>query len=125
MFYKNNHLNIDGYTDANWAGSVSNRKSTSFYFTFVGGNLVTWRSKKQKVVTLLGVEAEFKGMAKGLCEFLWLKRQLTEIGLAPNTEMNLFCDNNATMDISHNLIQHVLNTLRQIDIFLNKILKSR
>ena len=43
---KNNHLNIDGYTDADWARSVSNRKSTLSYFTFVRGNLVTWRSKK-------------------------------------------------------------------------------
>ena len=46
LFPKNNHLNIDGYTDVDWPGSVSNRKSTLSYFTFVGGNLATWRSKK-------------------------------------------------------------------------------
>ena len=60
---------------------------------FIGGNLVTWRSKKQKVVTLSSAEAEFHGMAKGLCELLWLRRLLIEIGFAPNSEMDLFCDN--------------------------------
>jgi hypothetical protein len=106
MFSKNDHLEVEGYTDADWAGNISDRKSTSGYFTFVGGNLVTWRSKKQKVVALSSAEAEFRGMAKGLCELLWLKRLLTEIGFAPTSEMNLFCDNKAAIDISHNPIQH-------------------
>ena len=106
MFSKNNHLNIDGYTDVDWAGNISNRKSTLGYFTFVGGNLVTWRSKKQKVVALSSAKAEFRGMAKGLCELLWLKKLLTEIGFAPNFEMNLFYDNKLAIDISHNLVQH-------------------
>jgi len=46
MFSKNCHLDIEGYTDADWAGNLFDRKSRSGYFTFVGGNLVTWRSKK-------------------------------------------------------------------------------
>ena len=45
---------------------MEDRKSTSGYFTFIGGNLVTWRSKKQKVVALPSTEAEFKGMATGM-----------------------------------------------------------
>ncbi|RVW82645.1 Retrovirus-related Pol polyprotein from transposon RE1 [Vitis vinifera] len=105
-FSKNDHLRVEGYTDADWAGNIMDRKSTSGYFTFVGGNLVTWRSKKQKVVALSSAEAEFRGMAKGLCELLWLRRLLTEIGFAPDSEMKLFCDNKAAIDISHNPIQH-------------------
>lgn len=62
-FSKNDHLNVDGYTDADWARNISDRKSTSWYFTFVGANLVTWRSKKQKVFALSSAEAEFWGMA--------------------------------------------------------------
>jgi len=45
-------------------------------------------------------------MAKGLCELLWLRRLLTKISLAPKGEMNLFCDNKAAINISHNLVQH-------------------
>jgi hypothetical protein len=59
MFAKNNHLRVNGYTDADWARNTTDRRSTSGYFMFVGGNLVTWRSKKQKVVALSSVEAEF------------------------------------------------------------------
>ncbi|CAL8991723.1 unnamed protein product, partial [Prunus brigantina] len=51
MFSKHGHMNSDGYINANWAGSVT-RISTSGYFTFVGGNLVNRRNKKQKVVAL-------------------------------------------------------------------------
>jgi hypothetical protein len=106
MFSKNDHLDIEGYTDADWAGNLSDRKSTSGYFTFVGGNLVTWRSKKQKVVALSSAEAEFRGMVKGLCELLWLRRLLSEIGFAPNSEMNLYFDNKVAIEISRNPIQH-------------------
>ncbi|RVW81141.1 hypothetical protein CK203_044732 [Vitis vinifera] len=49
------------------------RRSTSGYFTFVGGNLVTWKSKKQNIVACSSAEAEFRGMALGLCEPLWLR----------------------------------------------------
>ena len=69
MFRKHNHLHIEGYTDAKWVGG-SDRKSTSVYFTFVGGNLVTWKSKKHKVVALSSAEAEFRGISKGMYELL-------------------------------------------------------
>jgi len=93
-------LNVEGYNDADWERNVLDRKSTSGYFTFVGGNLVTWKSKKQKIVAFSSAEVEFRGMAKGLCELLWLKRLLMEIGFGPSMEMNLFCDNKAAIDIS-------------------------
>ncbi|RVW83709.1 Retrovirus-related Pol polyprotein from transposon TNT 1-94 [Vitis vinifera] len=94
-----------GYTDADWAENISDRKSTSGYFTFVGVNLVTWRSKKQKVA-LSSAEAEFRGIVKGICELIWLKRLLIEIGFAPSFEIDLFCDNKAAIDIAHNPVQH-------------------
>ena len=64
MFRKHDHLNMEGYLDADWTGS-SNRKSTSGYFTFVGGKFVTWRTKKQKVVALSSAEVEFQDISKG------------------------------------------------------------
>ena len=42
MFSKHNDfLKVCGFTDADWAGSITDRRSTSGYFTFLGGNLVT------------------------------------------------------------------------------------
>ena len=69
MFSKNGHLNIIGYTDADWARNIKDKKSTSEYVTFVGGNLVTWRSKKQKVVALSSAEAKFREMVKEYVSF--------------------------------------------------------
>jgi hypothetical protein len=93
---------------------------------FIGGNLMTWRSKKQNVVALSSAEAEFRGMAKGLCELLWLKGLLTEIVFAPRCEMDLFCDNKAAIDISHNLIQHDRTKHVEIDRhFINQNLETK
>ena len=46
LFKGNNELTIEAYTDADYVGSSVDRRSTSGYCTFLGGNLVTWRSKK-------------------------------------------------------------------------------
>uniref|UniRef100_A0A803MVW8 Reverse transcriptase Ty1/copia-type domain-containing protein n=1 Tax=Chenopodium quinoa TaxID=63459 RepID=A0A803MVW8_CHEQI len=79
-FDKNAHPDLIAYTDADWAGDRDGRKSTSGYFTLVGGNLVTWRSKKQKVVALSSAEAEFRGIAKGIAEILWIWKLMNELG---------------------------------------------
>ncbi|KAL5563141.1 hypothetical protein UlMin_032888 [Ulmus minor] len=69
---KENFQNVVTYTDADWAGSIDNQRSTSGYFTFVGGNLITWRSNKQNVVSRSSAESEYRGIALGICEALWL-----------------------------------------------------
>jgi hypothetical protein len=48
----------------------------------------------------------FRGMAKGLCELLWIRRLLTELGFTPTSEMELFCDNKSAIAISHDPVQH-------------------
>ena len=64
LLYKaNGHLRVEAYTDANCAGSPSDRKSTTGYCIFLGGNLITWRSKKQTVVAKSSAEAENRAMA--------------------------------------------------------------
>ncbi|XP_058217582.1 uncharacterized mitochondrial protein AtMg00810-like [Rhododendron vialii] len=42
LFSNHGHLRLEAFTDADWAGSVDDRRSTSGYCTFIGGNLVTW-----------------------------------------------------------------------------------
>jgi hypothetical protein len=76
------------------------------YFTFVGGNLITWRNKKQNVVALSRAEAEFRGLSKGLCELLWLRKLMTKLGYEPKEKMDLFCDDKVVIYISHNPVQH-------------------
>ncbi|RVX16826.1 Retrovirus-related Pol polyprotein from transposon RE1 [Vitis vinifera] len=65
---KSEQKTIEAYTDADWAGSVTDRRSTSGYCTYIWGNLVTWRSKKQSVVARSSAEAEYRAMADGVWE---------------------------------------------------------
>lgn len=60
-FSKDNHLHINDYTKIDWAVDATNRKSILSYFTFVGDNLVSWKSKRQKVITLSSTETEIRG----------------------------------------------------------------
>lgn len=79
-FNKNDHLDLIAYTDADLAGDRDGRKSTSGYFTLIGGNLVTWKNKKQKAVALSSAKAEFRGIAKGIIEILWNRKLMNELG---------------------------------------------
>ena len=59
LLYKSNgHLHIKGYTNADWASSSSDKMSTTSYCTFLGGNLIAWKSKKQTVVARSSAETE-------------------------------------------------------------------
>jgi hypothetical protein len=70
LFSKNRHIRIEVYTDADWVRCLDDRKSTSGYYSFVGCNLVSWRSKKQNVVARFTTEAEYRAMAQGVSEGL-------------------------------------------------------
>jgi hypothetical protein len=72
---KNETNSIIGYSYADWAGSYD-RKSTTGYCTFVGGNLMTWKIKKQNVVARSSVEAKYRVMASTANELIWIKQIL-------------------------------------------------
>jgi hypothetical protein len=61
---------VDGYSDSHWAGCQDDRRSTSGYCLFVGGNLMSWISKKQTVVSRSTGEAECRALSQGVSEML-------------------------------------------------------
>jgi len=118
-FKKNNHLNVEGYCDADWASCLDDRRSTSGYCTFVGGNLVSWRSKKQPVVSRSTAEAEYRAMSVCLSEMLWVMNLLSELKLGKGP-MKLWCDNRSTINIANNPVQHDRTKHVEIDRFFIK-----
>ena len=91
------------------------RKSTSIYHSFIGGNLVTWRSKKQSFflseskkqsIVARSVEVDFKAVAHGICELLWLEKLFEDLRIPCKKPMKLYYDNKTTINDAHNLAQH-------------------
>ena len=72
MFKSNNEGELVGFSDADWAGDLNDRKSTSGYVFLVSGSSVSWRSKKQSCVALSTAEAEYMLLASAAHEgYIW------------------------------------------------------
>ena len=90
FFLKNHNREIMIYTEANWASSPIDHRSTSGYCSYIQGNLVTWQSKKQTVIARSSVEVEFRALANGICEDMWIKRLLEELKFPIDSPMRIF-----------------------------------
>jgi hypothetical protein len=93
---------VSAFADADWAGDKTDRKSISGWLAKVGGDVVSWASKKQSVVSLSTCEAELYAEAAAVQEVLWLRGLLSELGLAPQEPSVLYGDNQSTVKVSEN-----------------------
>ena len=72
---------LTGYSDADWAGDINDRKSTSGYIFQIGGAAVSWRSKKQTCVALSTAESEYMALARAFQEAIWMRQLLFGISV--------------------------------------------
>ena len=72
VLHRSSSAELVVYTDADWAGCPDTRRSTSGYAVFLGGNLVSWSSKRQPVVFRSSAKAEYRAVANGVAETSWL-----------------------------------------------------
>ncbi|KAG7556865.1 Reverse transcriptase RNA-dependent DNA polymerase [Arabidopsis suecica] len=115
----NKNTELVGYCDADYAGDTKDRRSTTGYCTFIGGNLVTWRSKKQKVVSLSSAEAEYRAMRKLTTELMWLKALLKDFGIDTPKPITMHCDNQAAIHIASNSVFH--ERTKHIEVDCHKV----
>ncbi|KAL0641708.1 hypothetical protein Bca4012_103634 [Brassica carinata] len=115
----NGSTEVVGYCDADWAGDRADRRSTTGYCTFIGGNLVTWKSKKQKVVSCSSAEAEYRAMLKLTNELVWIKGILKHLEIAQDTPMTMHCDNQAAIHIASNSVFH--ERTKHIEVDCHKV----
>ena len=93
-------------------------RSTSEYCVFVGGNLVSWKSKKQNVVSRSSVESEYRAMVQSVCEIVWIHQLLYEISFSITVPTKLWCDNQVALHIASNPLfyertKHVTSFMRK------------
>nr|GEW11746.1 retrovirus-related Pol polyprotein from transposon TNT 1-94 [Tanacetum cinerariifolium] len=91
--------------NADHAGCIDTRKSTSGGIQFLGNKLVNWMSKKQDCTTMLSAEAEYMVLSARCAQVMWMRTQLQDYGLNYN-KIPLYCDSQSAITISCNLVQH-------------------
>ena len=99
-------LQLHGWCDADWAGCPLTRRSLTGWIVFLGNSPVSWKTKKQHIVSRSSAEAECRSMAMTTCELTWLKALLESLGVSHLAPMSLHCDNQSALHMSQNPVFH-------------------
>ena len=118
ILYKSQGTGISGYahhlagfTDADFAGDVNDRKSTSGWIYTYNGAPISWSSKKQNIVTRSMMEAELVAGSFASVEGIWLLKLGKDFNLMFKP-IPLFADNKSFIlfsknDINNNRTKHI------------------
>jgi hypothetical protein len=98
-------MRLQGYANADWAGSVVDRKSTSGCFT-LGSAMVSWYSRKKSSVALSTAEAEYIALCVVVCEAMWLHKLLVDLFGHEMNSTVIHCDNQSCVKLSENPVFH-------------------
>ncbi|GJR06375.1 hypothetical protein Tco_0529359 [Tanacetum coccineum] len=102
---KGSGFELTAFLDADHAGCVDSRKSTSGGIQFLGDKLVSWISKKQDYTVMSSVKAEYMALSASCAQVMWMRTHLQDYGFNYN-KIPLYCDSQSAITISCNPVQH-------------------
>ena len=102
------------YSNADWAGDPSDRKSTTGYTAILSGAAISWSSKKQSTVALSSTEVEYIAAACATQEATWIQTFLSKIGHPLKKPIPLYVDNQSAIKLIQNPVAH--DRTKHIDI---------
>jgi len=118
-------LDIRGFVDADWAGDLDQKKSTSGYVFNLFASAVSWMSKKQSVVALSTTEAEYITTIHASKEAVWFQRLCSSMGLVQGT-IRIDCDSQSAIFLAKNPAYH--SKTKHIDVqyhFVRDMIEDR
>jgi hypothetical protein len=100
LCYNGDHdFRLIGYTDSDWTGSVSDKKSTSRCCFSMGLAMNSWQSRKQSSISLITTEEEYIAACSTSCEAIWLRKLLTCLFDIDMEATMILCDNQSCINI--------------------------
>lgn len=106
FFSSGTSLQLEAYSDADWASCPNTRRSVSGWCMFLGSSLISWKSKKQACVSKSSTESEYRAMSSACSEITWLRGLLGELGVPQLTLTPLYADNISAIQIASNPVFH-------------------
>lgn len=94
-------IRLEAYCDADYAGDIDTRRSTTGYVFILSGGAISWSSRLQPTVAVSTTEAEYMAAAYAIKEALWLRTLLKELSLEINT-ISIYADNQSAIKLLKN-----------------------
>lgn len=103
---KDTDFTLRAYSDSDWAGCHTTRRSTGGFCTYLGSNIISWSSKKQPTVSRSSTEAEYRSLSETTSELSWMCSILREIGVPIKVTPEMYCDNLSAVYLTTNPAYH-------------------
>lgn len=93
---------LHAFSDSDWAGCPNTRRSITGFCIFIGDSVISWKSKKQTIVSRSSTEAKYRALAATTSEIIWLKHLLQAFQVDTSQPTLFFCDNELAIKLASN-----------------------